>query len=266
MTGNLSLERGLSVLQLLRVSDEPLGVRELARRLDLSAPAVQRILNTLAQVAYVEQDPPSRRYRLGPSLLSLAQNMLREDRLVRASQGELELLAEAACLNAFLGIRRGDQGIYLLAVQSKSPVVIRSSPGETFSLHSTAMGKALLLNLTPEQIVEILGSGPFKQHTHRTATDVGKLHGHIRAARAAGYTTSLDENFVGLIAVGAPVLDASARIIGAISVAYPKAVGPQIEIAEVGEMIIAAAARISTSLGYREKTDPFGKDPSDVAE
>ncbi|MGJ4859579.1 IclR family transcriptional regulator [Labrys sp. La1] len=260
MSGNLSLERGLGVMRKLGEAQGVLGVREIARHLDLSPPAVQRILNTLADHGYVEQDIATRRYRLGPALVSLTQHMLREDRLIRASQVELDTLAGEGCFNAFLGIRRGDQGIYLRVAQSRSPVVIRSSAGETFALHSTAMGKALLLDFDRDAIVAILGAGPFERLAPRTVTDIDRLNRQIQAARSTGYTTSLDENFAGLIAVGAPIRDARGTLVGAISVAYPKAVGPQVELPQVGEKIAAAVARISMRLGYRDDANPQGED------
>lgn len=265
MTGNLSLERGLDVLEVLRSANEALGVRELARRLQLSAPAVQRILNTLGRHGYVEQAPDSRRYRLGPAVLALAQRALSKDQLVSAAEPELQALAARGCFNAFLGVRQQDRGIYVLTVQSRSPVVIRSSPGQSFPLHSTALGKSLLMGLAEEAIVSILGEGPYERLTLRTLTDPRKLTAQIKAAENLGYTTSLDENFPGLIAVGAPVREGSGRIIAGISVAYPRSVGPQVELAEVGEMVMAAATRISAALGYSGRTTPNDEDPRHAA-
>jgi DNA-binding IclR family transcriptional regulator len=265
VTGNLSLERGLAVLDVMRDASEALGVREIARRLELSAPAVQRIVNTLAQQGYVEQAPDSRRYRLGHAVLALAQQALAKDRLAALAEPELELLAGQGCFNAFLGIRRGSTGVYVLTVQSKSPVVIRSSPGGGFSLHSTAMGKALLMGVGEGQLADILGNGPFERLTPRTVTDPPKLIEQIHLAEKIGYATSIDENFAGLIGVGAPLRDVSGSIVGAISVAYPRSVGPHVEIAEVGELILAAAARISASLGFRDQTKQRGEDPRDAA-
>lgn len=250
MTGNLSLERGLAVLDQLKNTDQPMGVRDLARRLEQSAPAVQRILNTLAEYGYVEQVADTRRYKLGHSVLALARHILRKDRLAGLAEVELQALAEG-CFNSFLGVRHGDRGLYVLTVQSRSPVVIRSSPGETFPLHSTALGKALLMGLTEETVIGVLGTGPLEPLTPRTLTETAKLVAQVHAAQGIGYTTSLDENFVGLIAIGAPVRDATGAIIAGISVAYPRAVGPQVDIAEIGETVMAAAARISTGLGYR---------------
>ncbi|GLS36878.1 hypothetical protein GCM10010869_24690 [Mesorhizobium tianshanense] len=226
---------------------------------------MQRILNTLAEQGYVEQAPDSRRYRLGHSVLALARKILSKDRLVGLAELELQALAAEGCFNAFLGIRRGDSGIYLLTVQSRSPVVIRSSPGETFPLHSSALGKALLMELGGEAVIGMLGRGPLEQITARTVTDPHKLVAQISASESIGYTTSLDENFIGLIAVGAPLRDASGTIVAAISVAYPRSVGPHVEIAEIGEAVMAAAARISAGLGFRDSRENRDRDPHHAA-
>ena len=260
MTVNLSLERGLAALKALKEADEALGVRELARRLDMSASAVQRILNTLCSHGYVEQLPDSRRYRLGHSVLALARDILQKDHVVAAAEPELQVLATEGCFNAFLGVRSGSHGVYLLTVQSKSPVVIRSSPGEIFQLHSTALGKALLLGLDRETIIGILGECPLEQFTPRTVTDPSKLAAQICASESVGYTTSLDENFTGLIAVGAPLRGVSGGIPAAISVAYPRSVGPHVEIADIGEKLMAASARIAARLDHRATNEPSGKD------
>ena len=49
MSGNQSLERGLAILDLLNRAAEPIGIREIARELELSPAIVQRLANTLAQ-------------------------------------------------------------------------------------------------------------------------------------------------------------------------------------------------------------------------
>jgi len=265
MSGSLSLERGLSVLEVLKDSDEPVGVREIARRLKLSAPAIQRLLNTLAEHGYIEQATDTRRYRIGHGVLVLAQHILRKDRLIGLAEPELQGLAAEGCFNAFLGVRCGSAGLYILAVQSRSPVVIRSSPGERMALHSTALGKALLVGLSDDAIGEILGDAPLEQLTPRTVSEPGQLISQLRTAQAIGYTTALDENILGVVSVGAPVRSASGMVIAAISVAYPRSVGPQVEIAEVGERVMATAARISAGLGFAGESVPEGKDPRHAA-
>jgi DNA-binding IclR family transcriptional regulator len=265
MSGSLSLERGLQVLEALRDSGIPIGVRDIARKLELSAPAVQRLLNTLAERGYVEKDGASRRYRIGHGVLTLARNLLYADRLIGLAEPELATLAAEGFFNAFLGVRRGTTGLYLLGIQSQSPVVIRSSPGETMPLHATALGKALLIDLSKDAIHAILGDGPFERITPQTVNMPAKLISQIRAARSTGYTTAFDENIIGVLSVGAPVRDATGGVIGAISVAYPRSVGPEVVTAEIAEKVLAAAARISVGLGYCPKGEHENGESSDAA-
>jgi DNA-binding IclR family transcriptional regulator len=250
MSGNLSLERGLAVLASFRTEVGSLGVREIARQLESSPSAVQRILNTLAAHGYVEQMSGTRRYRLGHSILTLANRVRRSDQVIAAAEPELRLLASQDCFNAFLGERRAGEGLYLLTIHSHSPVIIRSAPGESFALHSTALGKALLMGLDPEAQKAVVGSGPLTSFTARTITDPEKLVHHINSAKLAGFTTSVDENFAGLVAVGAPLYDHGGEIVAAISVAYPRAVGPHVDLGAVGTKVLDAARRISKTLGH----------------
>ena len=261
MTGSLSLERGLSVLEALKDADEPIGVREIGRRVDLSPAAVQRLLNTLADRGYVEQTSDTRRYRVGYGILELGSHVLRKNGLLELAEPELQALAAVGFFNAFLGVRRGSRGLYLRAVQSSSPVVIRSTPGESMPLHSTALGKALLLGLPDNAVLELLGQSELNKLTARTVTKPATLISQLKTAGRTGYTTALDENILGVISVGAPIRDATGSVIAAISIAYPRAIGPQIEIADMGERVMAAATRISTSLGFTTGGEPHGEDP-----
>ena len=265
MSGSLSLERGLAVIDIIKDAGEPIGVREIARRARLSAPAVQRLLNTLAAHGYVDQVPATRRYRIGHAVLGLAQHVMRQDRLVALAESELSRLAAQGCFNGFLGVRRGASGVYLLGIQSNSRVVIRAAPGETMPLHATALGKALLIGLDEDEIVALLGNAPLEQLTQRTLTDTGKLVAQLRTARGLGYTTALNENLAGVISVGAPLRDATGRVIAAISVAFPRAVHPEMEIADIGQTVMSAATRISLQLGYEGDSGRRDEEAIDAA-
>lgn len=252
MSNNLSLEKGLTILNLLKVSREPVGVREIARRLQLSPAVAQRLLNTLGAHGYVEQESSTRRYHVGYAVLGLAQHVFQRSRLLTHAEKELKELASGGCFNGFLAVRRGDVGVYVLAVQSDSPVVIRAQPGQTMPLHSTAAGKSLLLDISDAAIISLLGNDPLQRFTERTVVDPDKLLEQLQVSRALGYTTAISENLEGIISVAAPIYDASHSLLAALSVAFPRAVYPKVKINNVAQSIIAAAERISTRLGFEE--------------
>lgn len=68
---NNSLINGLSCLQIITTRDEPVGVRELARALDLTPTRVSRLLSTLAHLGLVSQTA-RRKYKSGPAIHVLA--------------------------------------------------------------------------------------------------------------------------------------------------------------------------------------------------
>lgn len=63
--GNKSLVKGLVILDRMRSADGEVGVRELARSLSMPTTVVHRLVSTLKEFGYIEQDPGSRRYRIG---------------------------------------------------------------------------------------------------------------------------------------------------------------------------------------------------------
>lgn len=265
MSSSLSLEKGLLILGLLKSANEPLGVREVARRLDLSPAVAQRMLNTLASQGYVEQAGNTRRYQIGYAVLGLAQHVFQRGRLLSLTEAELQAMASDSGCNGFLGVRRGATGVYVLAVQSDSPVVIRAQPGEVMPLHSTALGKALLFKLSDDIVASLLGEGPFESRTPRTLTNLPSLLEQLHLANTLGYATAISENVEGVISVGAPIYDAGGTPIAAMSVAFLRALQPKMKITDIAQKVLGAAARISKGMGFDDSNSSKRRQESDVA-
>jgi DNA-binding IclR family transcriptional regulator len=262
MQGNSSLEKGLLVLKAVASSREPLGIREIARRLEQKPSSIQRILHTLCTLNFVDQGESDRKYHPGHEILSLARSLLEQDELLEIATAELSALARGSDFNGFLGARRGSKAFYLAAVQSSGPLVIRATPGESMFLHSTALGKALLIDCTTDEIHALAAAEPFIRKTPRTITEPDKLIDQLRRARNVGYTTALNENLPGIFSVGAPIRNAKGAIVAAISVAFPRAAQPTLAVAAVGEKVMAVASAIEMARGVARAS---GMEQSDVA-
>lgn len=89
---NQSIIDGISVLQALATSEEPVGSRELARRLGLENTRVNRLLKTLASIGVAEQNV-DRKYGPGPGMHVLAAQSLYASGLLRNAIIPLEKLA-----------------------------------------------------------------------------------------------------------------------------------------------------------------------------
>ena len=71
-----AVDRALDVLEILADAPEPLGVNEIARRLEVSPSSASRLLGTLAGRGLVEKVEATGRYRLGVRLLQLGTHVL----------------------------------------------------------------------------------------------------------------------------------------------------------------------------------------------
>lgn len=247
--GAQTLSRGLDLLKHLATADEDMGVRELARTLALSPPMVQRLLNTLAAHGFVEQTPQTRKYAIGHQAFAVGRAYLAAGGVVDAALPVLRTLVDTTELNAYVGESREAQALYLLVLQSKGPIAVRAVPGERTLLHTTAMGKALLLDMTPDAIAALVGPGPLQARTPRSITDVSALLADLAAARASGVTISDEENIPGVYSAGAPLFDASGTVVAAVSLACSAAMADASARATMCRHVRHVATQISRRLG-----------------
>src|SRR4051812_43511864 len=142
-TGSQSVERALAVLRSLAVSDDDLGVTDVAARTTLSVSTTHRLLQALRNDGLVAQDPRTERYHLGPALVALGRRaearMPFEHLLPR-----LQELAAVAGESVSLGTRVGDEVLIVLHVDSPHPLRFDQPPGTFVPMHASGIGKALL--------------------------------------------------------------------------------------------------------------------------
>lgn len=250
MATNQSLERGIAILDLLDGRLAQIGIREMARTLALSPAIVQRLANTLVRAGYVEQVPETRRYRLGYRALLLGAAMRHDDRLLATASGELQRLADDHRLNGYLGVLRDGNVIYLHCAQSSGPIAVRMMPGTRCNPHSTAMGKALLAELSPEDVALVVGAPPFERFTAQTIIEPAPLMAELATIRKQGFAYALEENLPGVISIGTVIRDMSGKAVAALSVAFLRSERGDAEWPRITQMVLDAAHRCSQSLGH----------------
>jgi DNA-binding IclR family transcriptional regulator len=138
---NQSLIDGLSVLQALAVSKDPVGGRALARELGLEPTRVNRLLKTLAYLGMARQTT-NRKYLPGPAMHVLSAQSLFGSGLIRRALPVLEGLSRFNHVVA-LGVLWRDQVCYLY----------HCPPGET---PAKALGRMNLYPASQSSIGRVL--------------------------------------------------------------------------------------------------------------
>ncbi len=250
--GSQSLERGLDILEVIEAENGDIGVREIARRLNLSPTIVQRLMTSLSNRGYIEKNRETSRYRLGYRAMILGASGERGVDYIATARRELERLAREYRLNSFVAVLHGGRAIYLAAEQADAPVAIRVSVGSEMTLHSTAAGKVLLAALDDAEARKLLGTRKLAAITPHTVTDPALLIASLAKVRRQGFATVIEENIPGVLSVGAPIRDRAGRVVAALSVAFPKYFDAGLTLQSVEPLVTAAALRVSRTLGSGE--------------
>lgn len=244
----------LRVLETFHELDE-VGVSDLARRLALHKNNVFRLLATLEQYGYIDQNKETEQYRLGSRCIDLGRSYARSHKLLRFGAPTLDKLSADVEETAHLAVLRDHQVTHLLGKQPDQLVTTVSRVGERLPVHCTALGKVLLgcadAGVREKYDREWVAAHGLSHHTSDTITDSHKLFEHLRGVSVQGYATDLGELEPGLHCVAAPVHDDEGKLVAALSVSGPSFRLPEdVLLGEAANRVSAAAYDLSKELGY----------------
>lgn len=211
--------------------------------------ATHRILVTLLSEGFLERHPVSLKYRIGYDAFQIGAAYLRSSGLDTVAPPVLRSLVDEHGLNAFLGVMREHELVYLLAMQCQNSVALRMAPGSTAPLHKTAMGKIILADQPDEVVLEKLKLLA-ESDTEGYSFKIKDFMTQLATARKSGFATVNEEFLPGMFSVGAAVRDFSGRVVAAISVSRSKQGLASKEIHNIAAIVTDAADRLSRSLGF----------------
>lgn len=223
--------RALDVLDVFRGS-EALSLAEISQRVGLNKSRVFRLLHTLSQRGYVERGADGADYVLGIKLVERAACVKRD--LRQLALPFMRQLHERFNETVNLGILDEHEILYLEMLESSRPIRMAEVIGSRSSVHSTALGKAIVASLPEAELLSVLEPLHLVRKTERTITDKGELRRELMKVRREGYAVDNRENDSEGFCIGAPIFDGTGRVIAAMSVSGPadRVQGRSREIAE----------------------------------
>jgi IclR family acetate operon transcriptional repressor len=254
-----SLERGLRVLRAVGRAPGPMTLGELTRAVELDRSCVFRLATTLAQQGFLSQSPRTKEYVLGPAIWELVGYMQQSNPLLVAARKRLAALAGATGETAHLSVRQNDRAISLEHQLTAQRTGVMTSAGRSELLYCSAVGKALLVDFSPQDLRNLLGAGRLSARTARTIRSVGDLYQDCQTAAERGYSVDDEEYAEGVRCVASPVRDFRGEIVAAIGISAPADRLPRRQFAKVGQFISEIAKQLSNELGCVERPTTHGQ-------
>jgi IclR family transcriptional regulator, acetate operon repressor len=199
--GVQSVERAFVLLELLADKGDQ-SLTELSQAMDLPVPTTHRFLQTLVALGYVRQRD-NRRYGLGLGLIRLASPV--DTQFSPVAQPHLECLVAEIGESANLAVLEGNMVVYVAHVPSPHAMRMFTEDGHRAHTHATGVGKAILAQLSDEQVGRILDRVGMPAATPRTITDRTKLQRELTKIRRLGYAIDSGEQEEGVSCYAVPV-------------------------------------------------------------
>lgn len=244
-----SVQRALAILSTFDQQTPALGITDIARRVGLTKGVVFRAVQTMAEAGFLERAGHDGAYRVGLKAFEVGSLYANAATLERVALEPMQELASRHGHNVYLGVRDGRHVVYVGTVEGRGPIKVHAAIGSRASIHASAMGKALLASLPPDEAHRILARRTLEALTPNTITDVGRLEQQLVQVRKAGFAMNRGESFVGVGSVAAPVRDRSGTVVATVSNGFPWGPGAPANWKELAADVVACANAISRRLG-----------------
>ncbi|WP_233512333.1 IclR family transcriptional regulator [Micromonospora deserti] len=241
-----SAERTVRILETLAASPARLTLSELQERTGYPRSSLHALIRTLREAKWIEADETGSAFGVGPhALLSGTAYLDRDPALPYAYETLEDLRADIGYTVHFA--RRDDAHVlYLASRESRDSVRVVSRVGRRLPAHLTALGQAMLAELTSEEVDKILPAD-LAGFTDHTITDRVALHEELANVRDRGWALEREQGTIGVACIAAAV---PYRIpaTDAISCSMPVSAATDKEIERVARAVSGHTAALASTL------------------
>lgn len=246
-----SVDRTLTILEVLSDYEDGLGITEISQKVELHKSTVHRLLNTLIYKGYIKQDKNTNKYGLTLKLFELGNKKVEKMDIVSVAQPYLKELVEKTNEVVHLVVREGMEVMYVSKVEPQKSMKMYTRIGMRKPMYCTAMGKAMLSQMSEEEVEEIWNASDIQKLTDNTIVDIDNLKNSLEEIRKKGYAMDEQEVEMGIRCLGTVIRDYKGEVCGAISLSSSIITFTEEKIECFSKLMLEYANKISRELGYR---------------
>jgi len=242
------VRKTILLLGYLSERNEPSGISEMAKALEMPKATVHRILSALCEDNVVLRTEDGQ-YKIGPTVLLWGSGYHFASGIVEIARPWLRKLRDESKETVHLSVYEHGTAQYAERLDSPQTVVLRwSKLGTTLPLYCTAAGRAILAAMPQAEIDSYFEKTELKARTEMTTVSPSKLKEMLLRFRAQGYAEENRENEENIRCVGAAILNRKGYPVAAISLTAPSFRFSDEDSAKFGKVIAAMAREISACL------------------
>ena len=253
---NKSLTRAMLVLRSFTPDQLELSATEISKRVGIPLSTAHRILVTLTDTGILEQNSKTSKYMIGPEMFVLGNLYLQRMDLFQAAKPVIATLNELTKESINIAILDKGDVIWVMREDSHHGLIDNIHIGSCYPAYSSALGRALLSDLTETRIDSLYPEENLQQITNKTISTKAELKLQLKQVRESGISFDSEGTFEEVVAFASLIRRADGNAIAALGTALPKnRLNPK-KHELFTSLIKMGASLISYRLGYKDTVNP----------
>lgn len=255
---NQSVEKTLQIIEIMSEAREPMRLQDVSLKADLPMSTALRLINTLVNFGYANQDPVSLRYSLSLKFAHIGSLVGAQVSIRDTAHPIMANLAHMCQESTCIAIEEDMEAVYIDVIDGPDGMLrITQRIGKRAPMHSTGVGKVLLQNYDSKQLTQLIAVKGLQILTPNTINTHDELLSEISKIRRQGYALDNEECELGARCIAAGIKDYTGKIVAGISVSGPISRMTAEKIGIITPIIMDSADSISRLLGYESRSsDP----------
>ncbi len=243
-----AVERAFDILIYIAHQDEPKGLSEISRELQLDKATVLRLIVTLKSRGLIRQIQESRSYEVvlpGPLLIGGTDPGLRQmchpylDELSRRTK-------ETVCLVCPWGLER----THVDVIPAQHELRLVPEIGSIWPMYVGASGRVMMAFMPRHKVEDIVRETKLARRNATRVPAKDEIFADLIRIRRRGYLISAGETVEGGAAVAAPIIDRNERVVGAIAIRGPSTRLTHALLRQYAPLVQDATRKLSRDLGF----------------
>jgi len=247
-----SVTKAISILKSFTPSNCELGVSEIARLVGFPKSTIHRLLVTLTEAGLLEQSRVLGKYKVGPDLYILGSQYLKSTDILKAAEPVVKKLNDITEEAVIVGIVKSVDMTVIMKEEAKHALRYTNPVGTSVLAHASATGKALLSELTEEEIDKRFPSENLRQVTARTISTKTELKKDLENIRKTGVSIDIEGTALGVVGIASVIREPNGKAAAAISIPTPLVRLDPSKIEKMGRLVKLGASLISYRMGYQD--------------
>ena len=243
-----ALDRALGLMQIL-AAQPGLTLSDLTETSGLPVASVFRALMTLQARGMVEIEEPGQFWHIGAGAFRIGSVFLRRTKVAERARQPMDALMRDTGETASLGVETGAEVMIVAQVETHQAIRAFLPPGTLAPLHASAIGKALLAWYPAEKVAGMLERRGMQKFTSLTLSSQSSLLRDLARTRERGFAIDDQERAEGMRSVAAPIFNAHAEPVAALSVSGPAFRMGLSDATRFGALVRAAADGVTEATG-----------------